>query len=598
MADYKVQLKDKDGNRQYPVTTTMLVVDSDGKTVEQRLQKLELGGGGSGSGGSGECVTDKFIRTLYGPNEELTDEQRAYNVETFNMYVNPNSELPTVVVGGAILINIDNDSSKITYGLLEECPIEGFVGSVLVRDILYLFSDGSVQVDESSYTQCFSFCLLYLSPQMAEMFFTGYDKFAGVKGVMSKEGRYSFVDTVVDQIKDGSGTSRYVEWNSGDKRYRTHFDASYSISRTEEISIGGSGGGDLNGFEIRELKADEEGNVTTEEQKAYNIETYNKLKAGENIIVIGQGMVFNICYIGAESVGLYFIIPNVFNRGLNSLILRLQSNGTLIKHIIEHTHPYIYRELKVGDGEGNYTEEELAYNQETYALMMDGISRVKFILEPIYPFFFTTQMVEDNAAIVMMSEAIDASEGALLIIVESVGIVACTSVVLGGFVGINGSNGSISNEALFHSMEMGVIPNPAKIHVKDNFNVYIEKKEECIANMKYVKEGMFLYPALIYGFSCGNIDYELIIVPGAETVFVVMVSGWVYLDPLTSDEEDHNAEIIGYSGISNGRFVAYDKGITRPMLMINGRQFVIYHSADEGFKTYEIQDDGKVTLVS
>ena len=64
------------------------------------------------------------------------------------------------------------------------------------------------------------------------------------------------------------------------------------------------------------------------------------------------------------------------------------------------------------------------------------------------------------------------------------------------------------------------------------------------------------------------------------------------------DEENHNTEIVTYGGISNGRFVAYDKGIIRPMLMINGRQFVIYHSADEGFKTYEIQDDGKVTLVS
>lgn len=64
MADYKVQLKDKDGNRQYPVTTTTLVVDSNGKTVEQRLQKLELGGGG-GSGG-GEIDTDllKRIETL------------------------------------------------------------------------------------------------------------------------------------------------------------------------------------------------------------------------------------------------------------------------------------------------------------------------------------------------------------------------------------------------------------------------------------------------------------------------------------------------------------------------------------------------------
>lgn len=40
MADYKVQLKDKDGNRQYPVTSTTLVVDEEGKTAEQRLREI------------------------------------------------------------------------------------------------------------------------------------------------------------------------------------------------------------------------------------------------------------------------------------------------------------------------------------------------------------------------------------------------------------------------------------------------------------------------------------------------------------------------------------------------------------------------------
>lgn len=76
MADYKVQLKDKDGNRQYPVTTTTLVVDSDGKTVEQRLQKLELGGSGDGS--------QFALRELkLGDGEgNYTEEELAYNQET------------------------------------------------------------------------------------------------------------------------------------------------------------------------------------------------------------------------------------------------------------------------------------------------------------------------------------------------------------------------------------------------------------------------------------------------------------------------------------------------------------------------------------
>jgi hypothetical protein len=33
---------------------------------------------------------------------------------------------------------------------------------------------------------------------------------------------------------------------------------------------------------------------------------------------------------------------------------------------------FALRDLKLGDGEGNYTEEELAYNQETLALLMAG----------------------------------------------------------------------------------------------------------------------------------------------------------------------------------------------------------------------------------
>lgn len=40
MTDYKIQLKDEYGNRQYPVTSTTLVVAPDGKTAEQRLFEL------------------------------------------------------------------------------------------------------------------------------------------------------------------------------------------------------------------------------------------------------------------------------------------------------------------------------------------------------------------------------------------------------------------------------------------------------------------------------------------------------------------------------------------------------------------------------
>ena len=40
MADYRIQLKDKEGNRQFPVTTTQSIVDSEGRSLEEILANL------------------------------------------------------------------------------------------------------------------------------------------------------------------------------------------------------------------------------------------------------------------------------------------------------------------------------------------------------------------------------------------------------------------------------------------------------------------------------------------------------------------------------------------------------------------------------
>lgn len=45
MADYRIQLKDKEGNRQFPVTTTQSIVDSEGRSLEEILANLGDGGG-------------------------------------------------------------------------------------------------------------------------------------------------------------------------------------------------------------------------------------------------------------------------------------------------------------------------------------------------------------------------------------------------------------------------------------------------------------------------------------------------------------------------------------------------------------------------
>ncbi len=46
MSDYRVQLKGKDGNKQFPVTTIQSIVDNEGRSLEEILANLGGGGGG------------------------------------------------------------------------------------------------------------------------------------------------------------------------------------------------------------------------------------------------------------------------------------------------------------------------------------------------------------------------------------------------------------------------------------------------------------------------------------------------------------------------------------------------------------------------
>ena len=139
MADYKVQLKDKDGNRQYPVTTTMLVVDSDGKTVEQRLQKLELGGSGDGS--------QFALRELkLGDGEgNYTEEELAYNQETRALlmagkYVRFNGN------GLAVLSQITSEDGYVAFtNAIEASMMPGV--PILVTSIIFN-EDGTIDAME------------------------------------------------------------------------------------------------------------------------------------------------------------------------------------------------------------------------------------------------------------------------------------------------------------------------------------------------------------------------------------------------------------------------------------------------------------------
>ena len=108
MADYRIQLKDKEGNRQFPVTTTQSIVDSEGRSLEEILANL---GDGSGSidpemsDTSENVVQNKVVKkyiddaianvgegciTFYKGNwtieERLTVEQKAHNASMFQLY--------------------------------------------------------------------------------------------------------------------------------------------------------------------------------------------------------------------------------------------------------------------------------------------------------------------------------------------------------------------------------------------------------------------------------------------------------------------------------------------------------------------------------
>lgn len=95
MSDYRVQLKDELGDRQFPITTTQCVVDEEGKSLDAILATI---GGGSGLQhivertvyitkmvSSSDSLASEFDSDPLGVLEEdieITDEQRAYNLET------------------------------------------------------------------------------------------------------------------------------------------------------------------------------------------------------------------------------------------------------------------------------------------------------------------------------------------------------------------------------------------------------------------------------------------------------------------------------------------------------------------------------------
>ena len=83
MEEYKIQLRDKHGNKQYPVTSTMLVIGPDGKTVEERLKQIHPSAFAFFD--ERTAFPTKLIAFGSAEDVEISEEERAYNKETLDM---------------------------------------------------------------------------------------------------------------------------------------------------------------------------------------------------------------------------------------------------------------------------------------------------------------------------------------------------------------------------------------------------------------------------------------------------------------------------------------------------------------------------------
>jgi hypothetical protein len=154
MSDYRVQLKDEKGNRQFPVTTTQCVVDESGKSLDDLLQSV----------GGGLKYSEE--RTLYGVYEEvLTDEQKAYNAETYSMMWR--GDAVTINVGGFFLTPFF-DTTEGEYVMFEVVFLD--INGIKSHYIIKLSSDGSVEVSHT-YGEDGSLVITYGDPESAKAVF-------------------------------------------------------------------------------------------------------------------------------------------------------------------------------------------------------------------------------------------------------------------------------------------------------------------------------------------------------------------------------------------------------------------------------------------
>ena len=232
-----------------------------------------------------EGVDSTLIRTLYTVDESvgetLTEEQREYNAETYRMLAD--GLTPMVVyegcVGAVVGISMGaEDGFAHIFVKIDTGPyLAG--GTVLLR------KDGSVELREEH----FAYKLAVLTePEAAQLFFENYEVFTELKGVIKGMDDSGVIYSEVDLV-GYKGELPYVEYNLHDKRFRVEFNADYTMKEAVDITPEG-GGGSADGIPVRTLYyADDEGETLTEEQMAYNAETFTMLSQGREPMVVLDG---------------------------------------------------------------------------------------------------------------------------------------------------------------------------------------------------------------------------------------------------------------------------------------------------------------------
>ena len=181
-----------------------------------------------------EGVDSTLIRILYTADEStgetLTEEQKAYNAETYRMFAE--GLTPIVALDGHVGSGIWYEDEEL--GEAVDLLFKGDLGSAMTIVGCRLREDGSAEAVVNIFTER----LLNLTDQFsAQIFFEYYGFLFGLKGVMpTSEYGISEVDVV------GYNGRHYVEYNEHDKRFRVEFNADYTIKEIIDITPAGGGG--------------------------------------------------------------------------------------------------------------------------------------------------------------------------------------------------------------------------------------------------------------------------------------------------------------------------------------------------------------------